>query len=478
MTPTVSWTSTLTDNVDLAPSDQKRSDWVNEISPGLQFAGASAHAKVDGSIVLPVLLYARTSENNYVQPQVNITGSVEAIEHFFFIDASVHVSQQYITPFGATPNNLANATDNRYTAQDYTISPYIRGRTKNVIEYEVRDTNTWSLANVHSADSANGYSNELAAHVRRDARPTGWSVEYDRTEVKFTDRQSENTEIARARVIYWPDPTLQLSLIGGYEDNQFTITRERGPVYGAGVSWRPGERTALDATIEHRFFGTGYHFTFNHRMPLSVFEVRASRDTTSYPQQLADLPAGSNVSQLLNSVFSSRVPDPVQRQALVDQVIRNRGLPGQLSSPVVLFSQQITVVESFAASYGILGARNSILFTAYRSKDTPVEDLDSALPPQFLQDLNQDSTQVGANVAFSHSLTPTVGLGVDAYWYRTTSNEGGETTRQYGADARISRALSVLTTLFGGVRVQSLSSNISPGYREFAVFVGMTHSFH
>ena len=481
ITPTLGWESTWTDNVNLAPSDRKQSDWINQISPGVQFSWTSAHSRAVGTIALPVLVYARTSENNYVRPQVAVAGTWEAVERFFFIDASANVSQQFITPFGATPNNLASATNNRYTAQDYTVSPYIRGRTGDGVEYELRDINIWSTASQIQADGIDTtqYTNQIRGFVRRNIRPTGWSLEYDRTEVEFTNQNSERTQIARARGLYGPDPTLQFSLIAGYEDNEFALTENKGAVYGAGISWHPTERTQLDATLEHRFFGAGYSFTFNHRWPLSTISLRASRDTSSYPQQLANLPAGANVNDLLNSIFLSRIPDPVARQGVVDEIIRNRALPATLSTPVVLFTEQITLLEQFSATYGILGARNGIFFTAYRSKDEPIGARDDLVPPSVAQDFNRNNTQIGANVAWTHQLMPTVTVAANANWARTESNVSPfVTTRDFSVDGLVSATLTALTTAYGGIRYQKSHSDVVQGYDEFAVFVGLTHRFN
>ena len=482
ITPAVSWESTWTDNVNLAPSSRKESDWINQITPTLQFAWASAHTRAAGRIGLPVLLYARQSESNEIRPEVAVTATWEAIERFFFVDASINISQQFLSPFGATPNNLGNITNNRYTAQNYTISPYIRGTTGDGLEYELRDTNTWSNASQIEAQGvgATGYSNEIRGFVGRSARPTGWSLEYDRTEVKFTNQDSEVTEIARARALYGPDPTLQFSLIGGYENNHFAFTEDKGPVYGGGISWHPSERTQLDATVEHRFFGAGYNVAFNHRWPLSAFTIRASRDTNSYPQQLANLPAGANVSQLLNAIFTSRIPNATERQGVVDDIIRNRALPTTLSTPVVLFTEQITLLEQFSATYGILGARNGIFFTAYRSKDEPIaNNRDDFIPQSVLQDVNRNNTQVGASVAWTHQLTPTMTIGTDLNWSRTTSNEElAVKTRDFTVNGLLSASLTALTTAYGGIRYQDQSPNTGEGYKEFAVFIGLTHRFN
>src|SRR6476646_7142308 len=98
ITPAVSWESTFTDNVNLASSDRKESDWINQIAPTLQFSWVSAHTRAAGRIGLPVLLYVNRSESNEVRPEVAVTATWEAIERFFFIDAAINVSQQFLSP--------------------------------------------------------------------------------------------------------------------------------------------------------------------------------------------------------------------------------------------------------------------------------------------------------------------------------------------------------------------------------------------
>ncbi|HET7260312.1 MAG TPA: hypothetical protein VFK60_00585, partial [Casimicrobiaceae bacterium] len=103
--PTISWESTWTNNVGLATD--RKSDWINEIRPGLEFAGSGAHSKVDGSLSLSALAYARTSSNDRILPQANIIGTIEAIDRLLYIDGTVDVSQQYLSPFGARPQDIA-----------------------------------------------------------------------------------------------------------------------------------------------------------------------------------------------------------------------------------------------------------------------------------------------------------------------------------------------------------------------------------
>jgi len=374
--PSVAVESTVTDNVDLVSSDRRRSDWVNQFTPAVSFTERGAHTQFQGSISVPILVYLRTgSENNYVAPAVNIAGTVEAIDRWLYIDAAADVSQQFLSPFGAQPTNLSSATQNRYTAQSYRISPYIKRSLADGIDYEVRQSSLWTDANATGIqNSGRAFTNEVSGHVGREARPVGWRAEYNWTDSDFQDsRGSETLQIGRVRGLHRPDPAVEVSASVGYEDNDFFFTQERGVTYGAGIRWHPNERTGVDAMWEHRFFGASYHVTADHRTPLSVWSISASRDLSTYPQQIASLPQGSNVSALLNSLFSSQFPDPTQRQSFVDQIIRERGLPATLNSPVSLFSRQTTLVESFNATAGLIGARNSIFFTAYRLRNQPVQ---------------------------------------------------------------------------------------------------------
>lgn len=482
LSSSIGWESTLTDNADLSPD--KRSDWVNQLTPGVTFQEKSARTQLTGAISLPILLYARTSESNQVYPQVSVNGSYEAVENFLFVEAFANVSQQFQTPFGARSTSLANATENRYTAQSYGVNPYIRGAMPGNVTYELRDNNTWSDSNASSIGNGRSYTNEIVGRLSHDPTPTGWALEYDRAEYFFAGQperlsgrpDTEITEIARARGSRLVDPSVELSATVGYEDNRFFHADESGATYGAGIRWRPTDRTNLNANWEHRFFGSSYDVSFDHTTRLTVWSLRASRNITSYPQQLALLPQGGNVPGLLNALFASRITDPIQRQALVDQLIRDRGLPTTLTGPVPLLAQQITLVESESATVGLLGARNSIFFSVYRSKNEPLrgtEDILSSLA------LSNNDTQTGASAAWTHQLSPTLSLGTNLDWSRTTSNvEAGGTTRFYSLRAFLSTPLSPFTSVYGGARYQDSQSDVADSYREAAVYVGMTYTFH
>jgi uncharacterized protein (PEP-CTERM system associated) len=472
--------STFTNNVNLSPGSERKADWVNALTPSVRFTEVGAHSRITGTVSVPVLLYLRTPhENNYVAPIANVLGRFEVVDRLFYIDGLIDVSQRYASAFAAHPADLATATDNRYTSQLYRISPFLQQTLPNDMDYELRQSSLWTNGNASGGLNERAYTNEVSGHLAKRPVPFGWSLEFDRIDTDF--KESDNSELlenSRVRGIYQATPTLLVSASAGYEDNHFVATRESGPIYGVGMRWHPSERTSIDADWEHRFFGSSYHVVAGHRSPLSIASIQAMRDLTTFPQQLAQFPAGVSVSGLLDTLFQSRFPDPFQRQSLVDQIIRDRGLPSTLTTPIAIFAERVTVLESLAANLGLLGARNSVLFTAYRQRSRPVAPADLAeLSSLLLQQLDQ--TQVGANAVWSHQLGSRMTLSVGVDWSRTSSNgEVNAVSRQYALRTDLSTALSPLTTLHAGVRYQNFRTDVFSSFQELAAVVGVTHVFH
>ena len=473
--PTLGVEETFTTNADLNSNAQHRSDFVTELRPGFRVQELGAHTSLNGFVALPILLYARTgADNNKVEPNVSLLGNWELVDRLFFVESAIAVTQQYLTPFGARSDSLVNATNNRYTSQVYRVSPYLKGDAGSEYSYELRDNNIFTNGN--SGVVTGTYTNELIGSFRRDPRPFGWAIEINRADTKFQGQDRQLIELARLRGLYQVDPQVQLSASGGFEHNELLVSNNDNVVYGIGIRWRPTERTNFDASWEHRFFGSSYNVSFDHRTPLSVWSLSASRNITTYPQQLASLPAGIDVAGALNALFLSRVPDATQRQTLINQLITDRGLPSFLSDAVNLYTQQITLQQSLIATAGFLGARNTVFFSAYHQRNEPVTGSGAVLPP--LISAFDNNSQSGGSVVWSHSRTPVLTLTGNIDGSRTVSNDQSATSKQGSVRATLTQTLSALTSVYAGVRYQAFHSNVSPNYEEAALFVGMNYRFH
>lgn len=472
-------TETLTNNVNLASGEQRESDLVTELVPQLTVSEKGAHASLSGFIAAPILIYARTgARNNTIYPNVDLLGNVEAVEHFFFVEGSVVVTQKLFSPFGAQPADLANKIANRYTSEAYRVTPYIKGTAEGDIKYELRNNNVWTNFSSTPVPTNNAYYNQWLGNIASPISPYGWAINYERDAVTFEGQSPLVTQIGRGRLLAQVDPQLQVSAVGGYEDNHYTLADYRGPVYGAGLRWNPTPRAKLVANWEHRFFGPSYLFTFQNHGPLSVVDVHVSREITSYPQQFLDLPATADVPALLDSLFSSSIPDPAERQAFVDNLIQNRGLPTSLASPLNLYTEQINLQEDASVTLGVLGARNTVLMTGYYLRTEPITGAGTPLPPPLLALAGNNTTQKGVAVTWTHSLTPLITLVARATALRTTLNVPPFAKTTQGHVSLMATApVSATTTVFAGARYQKSNSDLSTNYTEAGIFAGFIHAF-
>jgi uncharacterized protein (PEP-CTERM system associated) len=477
VTPTLSGELTWTNNVELVPSDQRESDFIFVLTPGASVDHSTARTLLRGSVSLPIRIHARTGdEHNDIAPAVDLFGRAEIVKDFFFIESDAKIQQTYRDPFGARPQGLVGDTANRYEARSYRVTPYIQGEIGGSTTYSAHWYNLWTNSDLSATAGETIYTNTLRGQIDRAPAPFGWGADVERTEYDFPDQDRAQTiELARLRGAWQPDPQFRVFVSGGYERQRLPLSDDDGAIYGLGVSWRPTPRTALDASWEHRFFGASYGLSFNHRTALTVWSVQAARNITSYPEQLARIPAGVFVPGLLNEIFLPRIPDPATRARFIADYIQQRALPIFLSEPLAVFGQRITLQESASASLGLIGARNTLFFSVYRSKTEPVVGT-SLLGP--LQNALENNTQLGAGAVWTVPVAPSTAMTVSADYHTTEADrEFAGKTDEWSLRLHLTRPISAKTTAFGGMRYIRQTSDFHAGYNEFALFVGASHTF-
>lgn len=474
---------TYTTNVNLNPSNVAKSAFVTEITPYLGLRYLGPRASLVGDVSLPVVIYAPSdAANDKVYPTVNLLGDVTLVDNFLFLEGSVNVAQQFFSPFGAQPVSVSNATDNRYRTTVYRVSPFIKGSTGNGTDYELRNDNVWTNLNGAPVSTSNAHYTNFLGSATNTQTTLGWRASLDYSNVQFeNDQPATVTQLYRGTGIYTATPSLQLSASAGWEENEFQFTSSQDVIYGVGFVWRPSPVTRAVGDWDHRYFGSSYRFAFEHTTPLSEWRLNASRNVTTYPQQIASLQAGVNVSAFLNALFSPAFADAAARQQFVDQLIRDRGLPATLSGPVNLYTNQTLLQESYSASVALVGARNTVLLSAFWLKNQPITANGTPLPP--LLSLGNDNTQTGGTVVWTHKLTPSVNFVSSLEALRTVDNGGaggqlpGSTTRQGAVRLGISSQITASTTVYAGGRYQTLQSDVAQDYTEAAGFVGLTYTF-
>jgi uncharacterized protein (PEP-CTERM system associated) len=479
VTPDITLRETYTDNVFLG-SGTREHDFITQVTPGIRIDGRSPRLIANLSYRPSALFYARHDEADDIANSLNAFARLEAIEKLFFVDASGSIAQHFISPFAPRPAELATSTPNRLESRTFSLSPYVRGELFRGVDYVLRNRNTWTSTD--NRDLGDIHTTQWTGRVASPVRLFGWALEYDDTETRhedFTGRPDQESRLFRGRLYYQPDISWRFSASAGREENNFVLQeRERHTIRGGGVSWRPTPRTVADLEYESRYFGPSRLARFTHRTRLTAWNVAYSRNASNFQEELLRLPPGDTAT-LLDAIFAARVPDPAERRAAVEEFMRATGTPASLANSLAFFTQRIFLREGIDASLGILGARNSITFTAFWAEHTRLSaDAGALLPDAFL--VANRIKQRGFGARANHKLTPvtTIGASATTTYSRPEEPPGPDTRNDYLA-LTLDHKLSPKTTTFAGVSIQRFDSeDTGLANRDAAsVFVGLTHRF-
>jgi uncharacterized protein (PEP-CTERM system associated) len=470
-----------TDNAFLGVGEP-RHDFVTEVNPGIRIDGRSRRLTASFNYAPSALFYARNSEANDVVNRLNAFARLEAVERFFFVEALGSVSQSFLTPFAPRPGEIAINTANRMETYTVGLSPYLRGRLGGDFEYELRNRHTWTRFDRDNLGDF--YTRDWFGRLASPVRLFGWALEYYDTVTEVEDdlarRPDQESRLYRARLFYQPDPAWRFFVSAGEEENNYILQQtQRDTIYGAGVTWIPGPRTRAEFEYEHRFFGPSRLARVNHRTRLTAWNLLYSRGTSTFQDEVLRLPPG-NTTALLDAIFAARIPDPTQRRAAVEEFMRGTGTPATLSGSLAFYTQRVYLRERIEASFGILGVRNSITFTAFYGENTNISaDALAFLPDAFLFADRLDER--GFSVRADHKLTPFTTLSASARRIDSRQMDPpGPKTRNDYVTLTLNHTASPKTTVFAGVsfdRFDSEDSVFADNRDANSVFVGLTHRF-
>jgi uncharacterized protein (PEP-CTERM system associated) len=475
--PSISLQETFTDNVSLAPAGSEKQDLVTQITPRLSVSGVTPRAQVFGTVAVAGLLYANESQFNRTVPSANVRGRLEAIERWFYVDAVALVTQQYQSFFGAQPASIENTSNNRFTSYSYSLAPYVQHRFSSGSTILIRNDNTWTQGSASVGPLANSYSQSWLGNGEVPINKFALGASYNRNSLEFDSRSPLITEIERGRVVWRPDESFQAYGSGGHESNNYSAVDRSRPTYGGGFRWRPIERTSLIADWERRFFGSSYFYGLNHRTRTLVFDARASRGLNTFPQSLVTT-APISVGDQLNQSLVTSIPDPIQRQQAVDQLLVQLGLPANFAIPLSSLSQQVTTLQRQDVALTFIGGRNTVTLSVFRSRTEAVSTLQDGLAPALI--IGSNFKQRGGSLTWSNRISASL----SANW--TTSRLYSEIVSgaALGTDTVSTIHRFNLTTPFGpntngfaGLRHVLLTSTAQNGYRENAVIAGLDHRF-
>lgn len=470
LTPRLGLKETYTDNVRLAPRGLEQSDWITEISPGVSVAANGARLQMSADYALNYRAYANNSDANGHNHSLRSNALFNAWDRRFFLQAAASVAQQNISTLGALTSSDANLTGNRTEVRQFSLSPYLVGRLGTFANWQGRFSwNRSESDGVASALNSETRGLQLSLSSGQQFSDLGWSLAYSQQQVDSSGgqfaRRDQESMTATVRYRVWPT----LSALGtfGRDDNSFGNARGStgGDFYTLGLEWAPSTRTKLRGELGERYFGNTASFNAEHRTRLSTWQLSYSEQIIANPRPLT-VPASVDTAVAIDRLFLAQVPDPIERQQLVQAYIVQNGLPASLTTAVDFLTNQVSLSKRLQGTFGLRGIRSTFLLSVFRDNresqttDQPVLVTDPfALGTSVVQtgysgvltwrfseqtsasfsagqtkskvaDASRDDTNSTLRIGATHRLGPKLTGSVDYRWLNRDSTASGQDVRE------------------------------------------------
>ncbi|NTV70721.1 MAG: TIGR03016 family PEP-CTERM system-associated outer membrane protein [Azonexaceae bacterium] len=409
--PRISLTETWTDNIAVGSGlNKKESGFITQFAPGIRIDAKTARLKAYFDYALTNSFYSNTSANSQTQNALNTFGTLEAVSNWMYLDFSGLIAQQAISAFGAQSPSNANVNTNSAETSTYRLSPYIRGQLASVADYSLRYT--WSTTQSNASIASDIEFSDWAGQLRGSTpfQNLKWSIDATQQNASYSRGRATEATRVYAMGTYTIVPQFRVSLSSGQESNNYASQNvEDKLTYGYGFDWTPTERTQVSAFKEHRFFGDGHRYSFNHRFPLSSIRYSDTKDVSVLPNQFTSVGLGTVFDlfrQICSQQLSSIYTDPNQLEQAANicatNVLNQSGIPLNTQVTSSFLSSRATVQRSQQLALAVQGARNTLTVLFNRNESQSI--LAASIG---IDDFNNTNNirQRGVSVNLSHQLS-------------------------------------------------------------------------
>lgn len=425
VTSGVNLTETVTNNVNLDSSKSGGTDWITQIAPSIKASSDSGRIKGSVQVGLVSSLYGNDSSLNRNDMTLNGKVSVEAWENHGYVDLLGTVSREVVSVFGARPSDSVTGSNNQASVKSFTIAPNLRGSFGATGSANVR----YALSTTQTgADNVNNSSNQTLLVNLSDpafSGKLGWGVNGQQSVTQTENQRDVKQQTVRFTGSMLVDPQVSVRLILGRESNTYSsASNTSSTIKGVGADWSPSPLTRISGTLEDRIFGTGYNFSINNETGRFAFKLLASRDTSSMSSSLY---SGLSLYDLLMAAYASTYPNPTVRDTEVRRIIATQygGRGNAIVGAQPVLTNSVFVDRRFQLGVSLIGVRNSVVFSAYRSKRNSLTERDFAIGSDLENGKQVDDE--GASLGFSHQLTPVTSANVALSVSHSKSDDGSNT---------------------------------------------------
>jgi uncharacterized protein (PEP-CTERM system associated) len=470
VTPRLDTELTWTDNVDAEPNGSD--DFILEVTPGISVSRTAGRMTGRLNARLRNLMYANDSDANTSFVSLNGSGTFEAIEDLLFIDASAAITRNNLSAFSGRGPGDPLSVDSNDETRSWSITP----RLESDMEFGEagRGSVRYSSRGVNSNSDGLGDQQvgtwDLSLADPGGFRFFGWGIDYSRTDLDGGDSSTapQTEETLRGTLFANISSQFRLRGIVGRESNDYEDGVENSSdIVGGGFDWYPTDRTAIVATAEDRFFGTGYDVSFNHRMSRSVWFFNASRDTSSFARDLGE-------ALVFDQGCFELVSDPAYRPDITDPLERQRLLLDCIGV-IALRTNSAYIDRSIGGGFSLLGVRNTLSFSVTRSDSSSLSESNVLLPDDDFRTTDKVRT-TSATVSWNHQLTGTSSLVASITRSRSEAADDPDLdTRRLTGTIGVTRTLSPNTQ--GALRYRYQDSNGSDNYTENSITASLGMRF-
>lgn len=436
----------FTDNRDL--TQDKRSDAVTQISPGLRLSSRTGAIQGSLDYTLNAQLHAGDSTRNDVANALAAAFNVVAVERHLWFDLRASIAQQAISAYGVQSPTSFSGDPNRGEQRSLALGPRFAAQLGSMADLD--GSINWVRTSTGNAAQSDQQSITSALKVSGRLSTMAWSL--DMTDVR-TDydlgRDTGNRRVGLS-LAYQPHYDWQTSLrLGTETDSVRALSSERTRNWGFGVRWTPTPRTNMDAQFDRRFFGNSYQINFSHRLPRSFWSYSEGRNATGN----ASADRGLNYATAYDNLFAqlaAQVPDPVLRDQQVRLLLAQDG---------GFSARSATVDRRRTASMALNGVRTTMTVTAFQTVSQRVDPNASANDDLSLTGRVR---QRGYSINASYRLTPTSSLAMGLSSTGTSASVGAPGNNLRSLTASLSSQLAQRVSFSLLVRHAVFDSSVQP----------------
>ena len=474
LTPTVSVTETLTNNVDLSATDP-RSDAITQVMLGVSLGSRSGPLRGFLNYGLTGNFYARDAGRNSISNQnaLNANFDTEVVDGRVFVGVSASIAQTATSAFGAQPGLSGLPSSNVTEFRTLSIRPRLTGPLGPAVRYSAGLSYTISSASGTSA----GDSTSTSASVRLGpASPgvVGWAVDFTATQSDFAaGRNSVDNRLIGTISRNFDTLDLLVNVSAGVEATDLSsFDQAQYRNYGIGATWAPSPRTKLVAQFDERFFGRAHTVRFEHRTALTSWTISDTRSLNSPGNGISSGGRGTTFD-LYYAQFAAIEPDPIKRADLVNSYLKANGLSASGGAVTGFLRSGETLVRGQNVSVAYRGLRGAAVLAVSRSVNVPIKN--GALPSaDFINTSSIVSDNVSLNL--SHRLTPTSSANLTLGYQQSRGDQPEQYSNQRELRLQYVAGLTQRSNLTAGAR-RALYKTYQTPYNESAVFATYGHRF-